>query len=77
VKIGKGPRFGIGAILVLLGTKNIVDPRPYAPAGAMEQVSYYGVSVALVVLGIWFFVRGVRSRREDHPGRLANGRLAN
>jgi hypothetical protein len=62
VKAKTGARVGVGLVLVILGVKNIVYPFPDPPVGAIQDVTYYGFSAAIVVAGLWFVFR---RRRED------------
>ncbi len=48
----KGTRWGLAVLLILLGAKNIVYPYPYPPVGAIEDLTYYGVSGGMVVVGV-------------------------
>ncbi len=57
----KGPRVGIGILLVILGAKNTVYPYPNPPIGLAEDIGYYGLALFMVACGSWLIFR----RRED------------
>ena len=67
MKAKNGARLGIGLVLVILGAKNIIYPYPDPPVGAIQDVTYYGFSAAIVVAGLWFIFR---RRREDTAGNV-------
>ena len=54
----KGPRVGIGILLVILGAKNTVYPYPDPPIGLAQDIGYYGLAFLMVACGIWLIVRG-------------------
>jgi hypothetical protein len=54
----KGPRVGIGVLLVILGAKNTVYPYPYPPTDLAEGVGYYGLALCMILCGIWLIFRG-------------------
>ena len=59
----RSARIGAGLVLSLLGVKNIVFPYPYPPVGPIEDVTYYGVSSVLTVVGLYLIFR--RSRKNE------------
>jgi hypothetical protein len=83
VKPRKGPRVGVGILLVILGLKNAVYPYPSTPVGAVEDFVYYGVSAVIVVIGVWLIFRGRKAekpadeRLSEHQAGAAQGMKEN
>jgi hypothetical protein len=64
----KGPRIGLGILLVILGVKNIVYPYPYPPVGAGQDFGYYGMAAVMIAGGLWLIFRRRMAIPEKPPG---------
>ena len=53
----KGPRRGIGLLLVIIGAGVMVQGQSSGLANATEQATYYGLAAATIVAGIWLIFR--------------------
>jgi hypothetical protein len=58
MKFGSKNRVGIGLLLLLIGTINIVTWRNARLDDQMEVATFFVVSGAMIIAGLWFCFRG-------------------
>jgi len=63
MSLGRGPRVGVGLLLIVLGLIGMFSPGGQRPSDAVEAVTYYGFGTLLIGLGFWFILRRAKPRR--------------
>ena len=57
MKKSKGPRIGVGILLMLMSIASIANSGSNPPVGTFEKAGYYTFSFVIFVAGVWLIFR--------------------
>jgi len=61
---GRGPRVGVGILLIVVGVVSAASAGVKPQIGSVETATYYVAAFLLFAAGLWLILRG-RGRKKD------------